>query len=249
MTAPACAPLAAMIFSICICSAQRVVLPSATGGVSPDPAWTLLRQADLDADARPSDPTAEPARGLVFATIAELQTQQRTDRHLLLHSPGPEAGALRLANVYAATGGATVDELLAEAAVRGIRDALEPALRRGGREVTYLSAERVDLVPAGAARLSFTIRDGEEALAHDHYILPAGGDLQYFDCTYDAEDPGARDAFDALLATFDGSAPPPPGPGGLWIGGIAGALAGVMTALFRRKRQARALAASAGGAS
>lgn len=243
MTPSACAPLAAMILSMCLCTAQRVVLPGATGGIEPSQQWVLLRQVDLDADTRATDPDAEPGRSVLLTAIAELRQAGQTERTLLLHSPGHQPSGLRMMTAYAAAGGATVDELLSERAVTGVREALEPGLKRSGRTVTFDGAERVDIVPAGGVRLSFDVRGDSARHTHDHYIVPAGEDLQYFECTFARDDADARAAFEALIATFDGSAPPPPGPRRLWIGGVAGALAGVMTALFRRKRQARALAA------
>ena len=225
------------------CVAQRVVLPGGAGGLRPAAAWIVLRQGDLTTALRPTDPAEEPARARLLATIAELRTDQLTDSHLLLHAPGSEPGQLRLAHAYAAQGGATVEQLTEENSVTRILEVLQPALGRADREVTFEGCARSDLFGAGGARLRFSVNAAGVALTHDHYIVPAGDQLQYFDCSYDRDDEGADAAFDALLASYDGGAPPPAGSGALWAAGLAGALAGVMTALARRKRQARLIAA------
>jgi len=235
--------LMALWLTICACQAQRVALPDSTSAIEPGAAWTVLGQAELDADSRASDPATEPARAMLLDIIATLREQAVTSSHLLLHSEGNSPVALRLAHTYAAEGGATINELLTDASVRGCRDVLEPALAAGGREVTWIGATRQRSANVDYARLSFTIKGGGMQLAHDHCIVPAGDRLRYFDCTFDEGDDTARSAFGSLIETFDGSSPPPAGPGSLWIAGIAGALAGVMTALFRRKRQAQLLAA------
>ena len=236
-------PICWTILAAAPCTAQRVVLPGGAGALRPTAAWTVLRQGDLTAAARPSDPRRAPARERLLATIAELQAEQLTDSHVLLHAPGPSAGQLRVAHAYAAQGGATVAQLIEENSVSRVREVLEPALRRGDRSVTFEGCAASELFGAGGARFRFAIDGADLALTHDHYIVPAGDQLQYFDCTYDRGDPDAVAALDELLSTYDGGAPPPRSSGALWGAGLAGALAGVVTALARRKRQARLIAA------
>lgn len=237
------ASLVAALLIACACQAQRVVLPGGAGGLRPDAAWTVLRHGDLKTGQRPTDPADAPGRARLLATIAELRQQQLTESHLLLHARGPAPGQLRVTHAYAAEGGADVEQLTEENSVTRIREVLEPALGRGGREVRFEGCTRSDLFAAGGARLRFAVDAPGLALTHDHYIVPAGDQLQYFDCSYDRADAGAGAAVEALLSTYDGGAPPPTGSGALWGAGLAGALAGVVTALARRKRQARLIAA------
>jgi len=228
-----------------LCSAQRVVLPGATGGVQPTAEWTVLRKAELDAAERPSDPQAEPARSLLLTTIADLKQNGLTEQHILIHQPGSEAGMLRLVHAYSADGGATSDELLADSAVQGMRDVLEPELAKGDKKVTFVGKQADERFQPAGALLQFTSEGDGQQQRHEHVIVPAGERLQYFDCTSDARDEAAQAQFDALLQTFDGARNRGPKNSGLWIAGVAGALAGILTALVRRKRQARAIAAAA----
>ena len=167
---------------------------------------------------------------------------------MLLHQPGARAGTMRLVQAYSAPVEATSAELLEPAAIERVREVLEPALAENGAQVSYEGYAPCHLWSTPAARLTFTVRDDERELQHDHYLVPAGEHLQYFDCTFPREDQGARQACERVLATFDGAAEPAASGANLWIAGAAGAIAGILTALARRKRQARALAASADGA-
>ena len=226
-------------------AAQRVVLPGATGGITPAPGWTVLRKAELDAATRPTDPASEPGRTLLMAAIAELRQNNLTDEQILLHQQGSAAGQLRLVQAYSAEGGATTDELLTESAIQNVRDVLEPALATGGT-VAFVGSERLELLQPAAVRLAFTLDGGALQLQHDHVLIPAGERLQYFDCTFDRADVGAREALEALIGTFDGAREVGSRSRGLWIGGIAGALAGIVAALARSKRKARAIVGGGG---
>ena len=241
MKPSAAARLLAISLAVYACPAQRVTLPGDTGSIEPSAAWTALQQDELNAASRPTDPTEQKARDQLVALIEELKQADLTDGHAVLHSPGHTPGALRLVHAFGAAGGATTDELLTQAAIDGVRDVLEPELAADQREVTFLEATRTDLSAAGGARLSFRLQGDTGSLRHDHYIFPAGEMLQYFECTSDEADDGALAAFEQLLGTFDGGAEPPPGAGSLWIAGLAGALAGILTALVRRNRQIRHL--------
>ena len=227
--------------------AQRVVLPGATGGVSPPAGWTVLRQGELDAATRATDPKDEPARARLLSLVTELQRAQLTDAQIVMHQQAPTASSLRLVQAYSAAVEASSAELLDDEAIDRVRDVLEPALAEGGAEVTFDGHARCDLWSVAGARLTFTVRRDGRELQHDHYLVPAGERLQYFDCTYARQDAGGRDACERVLATFDGAGEPEASGANLWLAGVAGAIAGLLTALARRKRQARALAAGGGG--
>ena len=244
MKPTAAARLLAISLAVYACPAQRVMLPGDTGSIEPGAAWTALQRSELDAASRPTDPAERTARDQLVALIEKLKQANVTDRHAVLHSPGHAPGALRLVHAFGAAGGATTDELLTQAAIDGVREVLEPELAAGQREVTFLEATRSDLSAVGGARLSFRLRGDAGSLRHDHYIFPAGEMLQYFECTADEADDDALAAFEQLLGSFDGGAEPPPGSGSLWIAGLAGAVAGILTALVRRSRQIRHLTES-----
>ena len=82
----------AMTFA-CLCwsvllPGQHVPLPGGTGKLTPPGGWTVLAANELAAPSRASDPTAEPARTMLQAMIGELQRQQRTAEHVVLHQAG-----------------------------------------------------------------------------------------------------------------------------------------------------------------
>lgn len=228
----------------CACPSQRVVMPGGAGGVTPPVGWTVLRNVDLEADERATDPTGEPARARILAKIASLRHDGLTDQHLLLHQQvGQGAGqTTRLVQAYSAAGGATTGELLER--IESVRDVLERAFRDEGDEVAFQRGERSPTFDQQAVELVFERTREGRALTHTHFLVPAGDRIQDLDASWDRGDDGADAAVRALLQTFDGRADPASGAGNLWIAGVAGALAGVVTALARRKRQARALAAN-----
>ena len=235
--------LIACLAMTCSCPGQRVVLPGGTGGVTPSESWVVLRGTELEADERATDPSSEPARSRLMATIRSLRRDRLTDQHLLLHS---EAGSgerrtTRLIQAYSAPGGATAGELRGR--TDSIREVLERELSAGGDEATFSRSGLSSTFDEGAVELLFELDGDGRALTHAHFLVPAGERIQYFDASWDREDAGGEEAVRALLATFDGRADPPRGAGNLWIAGVAGALAGVVTALARRKRQARLLSA------
>ncbi|MCK5941402.1 MAG: hypothetical protein KAI24_05480 [Planctomycetes bacterium] len=225
------------------CLAQRVVLPGATGGVTPPPGWTVLRQQELDAEERATDPESGPARLRLLGIVNELQLRKRTDQNVVFHQPGPQPDHLRMVNAYSADGATTSAELQGEAAVNGMREALEPMLSQGGAEAEFVDSQPCELLDVGGVRLSFRVTAADLALQHHLYVFPAGEKLQYFECLLDRDDADAVAACEQLIATFDGAAEHRSRWTGLWVGGLAGALAGIVTALARRKRQARAIAA------
>jgi hypothetical protein len=238
--------LAAMLLAS-LANAQRFVLPHGTGGIVPAAEWTVVRGDDLRQAARPNDPTEEPARTQLFAAISELRLADRLREHVLLHAPGPTPGSLRLVDAYSAEQHATTGDLLHDGAVASIRQTLESALPANHAVIEYFGHERATLYPCGSLVVRFDLRMGDHPVRFDHHVVPAGDRLQYFDVRYDPADAAAPAAIDALLQTFDGAREELHDPTlrGMILGGIAGAIAGVLTALLRRRRQQRLLQAAA----
>lgn len=227
--------------------AQRIVLPDATGALSPGADWVVLRTAELERPSRSTDPTAEPARTLLLQTIAELRRAGRLREHALFHQPGGSAGTLRLVNAWSAAGGATAAELAEPDRVAAMRAALEPELQQGGAEVRYLGDGGAGLFAVGSAMLRFAVRrDGSDWVLR-HHAVPAGERLQYFDAIWSDGDPGGEAAVDDLLRTFDGAREGSGDPvlRNMLLAGLAGAVAGVGTALLRRRRLQRLLRTAA----
>ena len=74
--------------------------------------------------------------------------------------------------------------------------------------------------------------------------MPAGARLQYFEATYANADADAPAAIDALLTTFDGAEETADTTlRNMLVGGLAGGIAGIATAVLRRRRQQRLAAA------
>lgn len=236
------APLLPILTILGTCTAQRVVLPNATGGVTPATGWTVLREAELAVPERASDPAAQPARARLMAIVNELQTAQRTDKNVVFHQPGKNDGELRTVNAYSAEGSASSAELQGEEAVASMRDALEPVLGNGGAKVEWVGSKPCELFDVGGVQLTFVLTAADLKADHNMYVVPAGDRIQYFECVTDADDVDAVAACEQLISTFDGAKEAESRVRGLWIGGLAGALAGVLAALARRKRQARNIA-------
>lgn len=223
--------------------AQRIVLPDATGALTPSAGWVVLRTAELERASRPTDPTDEPGRALLLATIAGLRSAGRLREHALFHQPGAPAGALRLVDAWAAPGGATALELNDRDRVEAMRAALEPELQEGGAEVRYLGHLGTGLFAVGSVVLRFAVRrDGHDWVLR-HHVVPAGDHVQYFDAMWSDGDPGGEAAVDDLLRTFDGAREGTGDPvlRNMLLAGLAGAVAGIGTALLRRRRLQRLL--------
>ena len=231
---------AALLFSLSLCalapalSAQRVVLPNATGGVSPS-GWTVLRTADLEKDERPTDPAAEPARRRLLATIADLRERGRLAEHCLFHAPGAAEPALRLVNAYSQDVNVTSDELVADDELQELSRNFAAA--QSG-DVEVLEAAATDVFDIGGARLRLRVTDEAGARRLDVYLVPAGKHLQYFECSYAPDDDGGAAACEQLVATFDGAteADVDSTLTNMILGGLLGAILGIGAGLLRRRR-------------
>ncbi|HEX5053122.1 MAG TPA: hypothetical protein VFZ65_15210 [Planctomycetota bacterium] len=221
-----------------------VPLPGGTGTLTPAPAWTVLHTAELAASGRDTDPTAEPGATLLRTAITEVQAQQRTEQHVFFHAPGAVPGSLRLVDAFSSAGGAGTDDLVTAARADTIRKVLEPTLAAPGAKVTYLGHADADLYHVPSLVLRFEVARGDVRWQLQHHVVPAGERVQYFETWHLAGDTDAPAAIAALLATFDGAREQPGDPilRNMLIGGGAGALAGVLTALWRRRRLQRAMA-------
>ena len=230
-----------------VAQAQRVVLPRGTGGITPTAEWTVLRAADIAQDRRASDPGDGESNRRLLALLAELRAQDQLLEHAVLHADGSSPDSLRLVHAYSDQRQATTDELLTDHAINSARGVLEPALASDGAQVEYVGYERAALYETGSLLLQFELRRDGRTWRFEHHIVPAGSKLQYFDVTYAANDTAAAAAIDTLLRTFDGASEEPVDPTlrRMIIAGIAGAVAGVATALVRRRRLMRRHAQSA----
>lgn len=222
--------------------AQQVPLPDGTGNLVPPAGWVVLRDAQLTASERASDPVAEPGRTLLRDLLTTLARSGASAGHVVLHVPGDGAGSVRIVDAYSAPSEATVRRLQRPETIAAMRDALVAALQADKLEVQYEGHEATSLCGVGGVRLRFVLqKDGRRWLLH-HHAMPAHTRVQYFEALLLPEDTGGPAAVDALLRTFDGAVDAPPTMTGLLIGGVAGALAGMLAGLWRKKRLQRAAA-------
>lgn len=228
---------AVLLFSMSLCgalAAQRVVLPNATGGVTPT-GWTVLRTADLEKDARATDPASDPARRQLLATIADLRARGRLAQHCLLHAPGAGEASLRLVNAYSQDVNVTSAELIADDRRQAM--SRDFAAAQDGA-VEAIEAVATDVFDIDGALLRFRVPDDAGARRLDVYVVPAGKHLQYFECWFQADDDGGAAACAQLVATFDGAteADVDSTLTNMILGGLLGALLGIGAGLLRRRR-------------
>ncbi|MFT4514384.1 MAG: hypothetical protein ACI89X_001623 [Planctomycetota bacterium] len=225
-------------------AAQGVALPNGTGQIAPSTDWTVLQQAELEQDERATDPTAERSRASVLALIQELRTEERTAKNVVLHRQGPNNDALQLINCYSDDVVESSSTLLGKDAVERTRDALIDKLSTGGRKVVCSGFETSQLWGVPSLLLHFEHETTSSPWRLDTYIVPAGDHLQYFECEFTAGDSTAQKNSEDVLATFSGAKEPESTVSNLMVAGLAGAVAGILTALYRRKRQHQRMSAA-----
>lgn len=236
---PAIAVMFACLWSFALLPAQQLLLPGGTGRLVPPAGWTALPASELAAPTRSSDPTAEPARTTLLALIGELQQQQRTGEHVLLHQLGA-GDALRNINAWSMPGSAIGAQLMQADTVTQVREALTTTLAAGGAKVEFVGHDDPKLF-AHSLRLRFALQQGERRWLLQHHVVPAGDRLQYFETVSMPGDGGAEDAFAAVLRTFDGArdGTPPSTLIYMVLFGMCGGLAGIAAAKWRQRRLQR----------
>lgn len=219
--------------------AQGVVLPTGTGTLQPSAEWTVLGKTELEQTERTSDPSDQVARSALRATVAELRDRQRTGHNVLLHRLGGATHQLELINCYAADARATSTELLSKAAVEQIRDAVIAATSTPGLTTVCSGFETSEIWAVPSLLLHFQHEQAQSPWRMDMQIVPSGDQLQYFECQFMADDNAAVQNIQDVLRTYNGAKEPDSRTTQVIILGLAGAVAGTLTALFRRNRQQR----------
>ena len=225
-------------------TAQGVALPNGTGQIAPTAEWTVLQQAELELEQRTTDPSPESSLATVLAVISELRTEERSSEHVLLHRQGSDDKALQLINCYSADVAETSSTLLSQTAVEKTRDSMIAALSNKERKVICSGFETSQMWTVPSLLLHFEDESSAKPWRLDAYIVPAGDRLQYFECQFMANDTAAQGNIENVLATFDGAKEPSNRTSSLMAVGLAGAVAGTITALYRRKRQQQRMSAA-----
>lgn len=231
------------LFATALGAQTQVVLPDATGHLTAPAEWTVLQGSSLAAKQRSSDPPADPARAIVQAVVERLQKDQRTDQHAVLHSVTAD-GKLRLLNAWSVAGTVTSDKLLQAETVASMQKALADEYASTDTKTTFHDHRTSDLFAIPALALQFTQEGAGMAQVIDHYTVPAGDRIQYFETMHDASDTAADAAFAAMLRTFDGAreGKPDDTTRNMLIGGVAGGIAGMLAGGWWRKRRRALLA-------
>ena len=185
-------------------AAQQVELAGGTGRIAPGQEWTVLRQAELAAATRPTDPTGALPRAMLQGVVDELRTRARTADHVLLHAAGP-ADQLRMINCYHGDGSTTGAELRDPKAIEALRRAVEPNVATGGATATFGGHSHPDLWPTGSLSLRFDVQMQDQRWTLDYHVVPAGSSLQFFEVLHFPDDPAAVPAIEAVLRSFDGA--------------------------------------------
>ena len=225
-------------------AAQGITFPSSSGQIQPGSDWTILQAAELDATDRLTDPTGTASAALIKNLVSELQSTERTGDHVVFHQTGANDDSLRLINSYLAPVTASSSELLSKASVDQLSDALASALSTPEVAVTCTGVETSQLWSVPSLLLYFQHDNADSPWRMKIYVVPEKNQLRYFECQYFSDDPTAAQNIEEVLHTFEGAAEPTNPTGNMVIAGIAGAVAGVLTALFRRRRQSQKMSAA-----
>jgi len=220
----------------------RITLLNGCGTLAALPGWSVIAGADFAAPTRPTDPSEEPAHGMLMRKLDARRTGGRQAEHLLLHAPGTAPGSLRLVDAWSAGFSVSSEDLQKPEAAITLQKELEAALASPGVTATFVAVERPQVFAIGTLALSFELAAGPHKWHVVHHVVPAGDRVQYFETTWLDGDVDARGEIETLLRTFDGAAQ---GRGvDFWkatlLGGGAGALAGMLMHARRRRRRAAA---------
>ncbi|MFT7536820.1 MAG: hypothetical protein ACI85K_002774 [Hyphomicrobiaceae bacterium] len=225
-------------------AAQGVALPDGTGYVQPSMEWTVLQGADLARAERASDPATPRARGLVTDIVADLLAREITEHHVVLHRAGAGEDTVQIINCYSAESCPPSSELLSKTSVDETCAAVIEALAKKDVTLICTGFETSLAWKVPSLLLHFEQERPDGTIRTDLQIVPTGTRLQYFESQFMASDNTAARNIQDVLTTFDGAKEPEGRVSNLLIGGLAGAAAGVLTALFRRKRQQQRMSAA-----
>jgi len=220
---------------------RTVTLPHGAGMLEVPTGWTVLGAAELAAETRESDPAEDPARLLITSLVQQLQQDQRTNDNVLMHGPGATAGQARTISAYSAERPTTSEELQRPETLAQIRRAFEEGMAPPGVSVAFLGEDQPDVFAIGSISITFRWTVPVGTLHKQIYIVPAGQRLQYFETDFWPDDLDAPTAIANILRTFDGAGETEGSDTltKMLIGGAAGAMAGIMVALMRRRKQQR----------
>lgn len=224
-----------------------VVLPDEVGKLTVSNDWTVLAGSELSATERPTDPTAEPARGIVQGMARLLAQSGRTERNVLLHAPGMAPGQVRTINSYSDAIATTSAELAHPEQINRIQRAYEEVIAKPGQKVVRLGDGETELFAIAGVAMKFRLEYPERQMITELHVVPAGPRLKYFEVSYSVDDLDAPTAIEAVLRSYDGAREDEDDTvQKMVLGGVLGALAGSAAAIWSRRRRQRIMAQAAG---
>ncbi|MCR9245593.1 MAG: hypothetical protein NXI31_11215 [bacterium] len=225
----------------------EVVLPDEVGKLTASNDWTVVTGSDLAATERPTDPTAEPARSLVQGMARLLTQSGRTERNVLLHAPGMAPGQVRTINSYSDAIATTSAELAHPDQINRIQRAYEEVIAKPDQKIVRLGDGETDLFAIPGVAMKFRLEYPERQVITELHVVPAGPRLKYFEASYSVDDLDAPTAVAALLRSFDGAREDEDNTlRNMVLGGVSGAIAGSLAAIWSRRRRQRIMAQAGG---
>lgn len=220
-------------------AAQEIELPFASGKITVPDGWTVLGAKELGEQTRASDPADGTAKMQLLGLVEDLRANNRADQHLILHRAGDKLEQLQMINCYSSDDAPSSEELIADEAASKMSQALATAIGGQDLAITCTGYEVSEMFAIKSLWMHFAMAEPTSMWRMDVLAVPSGDRLQYFESQYLADDTQAIANIDAVLRTFDGAKEPDTRVSNLLIGGLAGATAGILTALFRRRRHMR----------
>lgn len=227
-------------------SAQQVELPHSAGTLTVPEGWTALGAAELKKDKRDSDPKGGMASMQFAGLVRDLQENNRTEEHVVLHRFSATDNLLMI-NCYSTEDKATSAELTDPTKVKEMSAALTKAIGGGDIDIECVGTEVSDMFAVKSLIMRFGLKgaEGPSQWRMDVHVVPNGNRLAYFESQYLSDDEQGIAAIASVLKTYTGAVEPT-SSFNVMVAGLAGAMAGILTAVLRRRRQIRRQAEAGG---
>lgn len=217
----------------------QVELPHATGTLTVPEGWTVLGAEELAKETRETDPKGGIASMQLTGLVDSLKADNRQDEHVILHRFGEQPDMLQMINCYSADDMAISEELVADDNAKKMSEALAKAIGGGDIDIACTGYEVSEMFAIKSLLMHFALAGNDSQWRMDVYAVPSGERLQYFEAQYLENDSTALAGIETIIASYTGASEGESRISNLMIGGLAGAVAGILTAVMRRRRQMR----------
>jgi len=229
-----------MLIVVAGAAIAQVELPHATGTLTVPEGWTVLGAEELAKESRESDPKGGIASMQLSGLVSELKANNRLDEHVILHRFGDKPDMLQMINCYSSEDMAISEELVGDEKAKEMSDALAKAIGGGDIDVECTGYETSEMFAIKSLVMHFAIAKSDSKWRMDVYAVPSGIRLQYFEAQYLADDSSALTGIETIIASYTGAKEGESRISNMMIAALAGAVAGILTAVLRRRRQMRA---------